>query len=240
MPIQNISNHSGSAESIGDLGFGSVSTNGPADRRLWLYWVLATFIGATAGGTIIGAVGESNFSVIIDPVIGGVAIGIMQSLVLRQIVCQTARWVQTGIKWTLTIIIGWILGLIAGYVMIWAMVMFLWIIGTVTDPLAALSLDITVIMTSIAIVLIGVVSLSMFQQRILRERFNSTVQWVWVSILGWGVAWAVGLGVAHITPGSEIVKWVVGGGVGGIMVSIITGFALVRLRAHSLHGDNRP
>ena len=81
----------------------------------------------------------------------------------------------------------------------------------------------------VIVVLLGTAIVSICQRRILFSWFNRAGQWMLMNLLGWGVGCAVSLGVAHVVPGSEVVKAAIGGVLGGSIVGLITGRALVSL-----------
>jgi len=203
-------------------------------RGLWLRWILATALGATGGSAIFQALRQRSFSFawIVGLGLFGLAIGLAQSLVLERLFRQSSKLIQIGLfcQWTLTCSIGWVTGGLASFVV----------------PVAAwlfLAFTVNVDYTWIhrpgyyvhwgSLISLGALAVSIVQRRILHTRINSVAEWVRTSIIGWIVAWAVGLGVVHITPGSELVKAAVGGVIWGAIVGALTGYALVRLLADS-------
>jgi hypothetical protein len=162
----------------------------------------------------------------------GLLIGLAQSLVLGRVLCKADRPVQVSTRWTATSFLGWTAGGMIGSIVTLSIALVLYFSG-VADYTWARQSGYYVFWASF--VLLGATVVSIFQERILNARINPAGRWTKASIVGWALAWAAGLGMAHITPGGDLAKGAVGGAVGGVVLGVITGHALVRLLAASQH-----
>lgn len=202
-------------------------------RGVRLSWILATALGAAAGSAAFQALRQRSFSLawLVGVGIFGLVIGLAQSSVLARVFCKSGKLVQISLfwQWTLTSLIGWVAGGMAGFVIPVATWLFL---------AFTVNVDYTWMRRSgsyvhwASFILLGALTVSLVQRRIL-YKFNPAKKWIWTSFIGWTVAWAMGLGVAHITTGSELTKAAVGGAIGGVIVGMITSHALIQLLAGS-------
>lgn len=196
-------------------------------KGLWLRWIWVTALGGAGGGIALQiGFGKGRFLWLIGFGILGLAIGLAQSLVLGRVLHQPGKSIRIVIQWTLASLVGCVAGGMASSIATFSLTLLL---------MVALNVDYTwvyrfggpVLWTSS--VLLSAIAVSGLQQLILRTKFSSLREWTWTSIVGWCAGLATGWGVAHITAGSDVVKGVTGGAIGGIMLGAITGGALIRL-----------
>ena len=198
------------------------------ENGLWLQWILASAIGTTGGGAAIALIGSYSFAWLLRLGSFGLLVGLAQSVVLRQVIYQKPA--RSIVQWTLANLISWGLGAMIGGIATFSIAVFL---------MTTLNVDYTwayqygELVFWIVCILLGAITLSNFQQQILRKSSNAIGRWTWISIAGWVLAWSAGFAVVRVIPGSNLLRGVVGGAIGGIVVGTITGYALVRFLAGS-------
>ncbi len=211
----------------------------PAERRLWLRWMLATTLGSLLGGAVSGALvsgGETSFDEVTSPLIGalvlgvtamiafgiqGAAIGLAQGIALRHFLARSGWWViATGGGWAIG---GAISGSLAGSIG-----------GAVTGvgPDAGwVGFVITFTGSGAALLFLP----GFWQWLVLRRQVRRAGGWVLASavrlLVANGLSFLVMVGVARALgwglPSAE--AWGLSGALAGLLGGVSTGAVLVRL-----------
>lgn len=192
----------------------SVQVNYPSPQkptesncRIWLHWILVTFGGFLASLFWI-EIGEKPDIGIIQGLIGGTLIGLTQLLVLKRYIFQAGWWVlANSLSWGL-------IGLSTSG----------WVAPKTLHILPRLLYGI-IDGTQIGLLL------GLGQWLVLRKQLPKAWRWIVVSILGWSISLAIGWTVGGILRlvTRLFLGEVIGLAVTWILVSAITGIALIKL-----------
>lgn len=188
-----------------------------SDRKLFIQWVRATWMGWLLGIPLIivlalagEAVGIGGVQVIVG--LGmGTGIGWMQGRVMRSILDKSRPWV-----------LACAVGLAIPFLL--------------TDISKAAGLDLPYFLPFA--VAIGGLTVGVWQALLLRSRFRGTGLWVAASVLGWMLAGGTSA-AADVLSRSQSLRGIWGAlaflgivAVGGLILGLVTGAALVRLVRH--------
>ncbi len=193
----------------------------PVDWRLWLWWVLASTVGWGVGGGAVGVAlggGLSRGIVVtgyVGMVMGVIAAGALQWLVLRRQVAQAGWWVLASIVsgaivGVLAVGLGWVVGVIGRLVGGTA-----WGAGWGPDWSADPGGDVGFVVG----VAVGGTVLGVLQWLVLQRQVARAGWWVLASTVGWVVGGLV----------SGITDTAVGWAALGAVYGAVTGPVLVWL-----------
>lgn len=176
---------------------------------LWLGWALATMVGMILGylpSALFVDQLELGLARIIVPLFAGVLIGLMQWLVLRSYVYDSADWVWNMIG-------SWVVGYTVG----------LLVVNFLAGGLFGAIL---------AYVLFGLI-VAFVQWPVLRREIPNLWMWVLANVVGWGVAAILSqliiLLIFGNTVPSLLATTLVNSAITGLVAGLITGVALVSL-----------
>lgn len=175
----------------------------PPTRVEWafgLWWVFATALGWVVGFAVCEALKDFVESFNADGVVIGVAVGILQWLVLRRRI-NRAGW------WILASIIGFAVGKFGGDAIAQA------VSGPVGFGLSGAAIG---------------ASLGMAQWVVLRRHVAQAGWWVLASALAWAVGWAIINAVDEAASGPTGTAYLIGA-TGAAAAGVITGVSLIWL-----------
>jgi hypothetical protein len=190
-----------------------------------LAWIITSLTGATLGGLFIGAWIESSndsfFQLFVLLTLSGIANGMLQIVVLR-------FDIRKSIHWILINSISWLAGGLVYLFTLWIFYILLYLL--IGDPLSALSpLSRLIIVPITAGSAIGIFTISTTEHSVLIKWFGFDRHWDKTSIVAWILAWLIWLLIAFFAPGSEIITWIIGGSIAGIIYGLLTRKTIVQL-----------
>jgi hypothetical protein len=198
-------------------------------KSLWkldkahLPWILATQVGVTigiaAGIGIVTTFVSSDLDTTIFLLlfsfalsVCGLIIGLMQVFVFRFSFLRSVIWILINI-------LVWFLGGLSFFLSSFIVIFISYLV--VGDPTGALSAAPVVIPIIIGISAF-VISIGTIEENFLISEFDVNPSWKKTSILAWASAWIIGSAIAFLIPGSNFVRGISGGIIGGAIVGVIT------------------
>ncbi len=193
--------------------------------KLFLVWLLATTVGTALGFVAASLLPESSelISSLAFSALLGLAIGIPQALVL-------SLPLEARIAWVAINSMGWPLG----YAVIGRGLMFVvtFIMLAQEELPGQLAHEPYFVFATAGMLIAGPLIVGVAEQILLTRHFHPTWHWIWLSLIGWGLAWA-GMwvrGGLELFPSSAIVEGTINGALLGFVVGLFTGWALARMR----------
>ncbi len=204
--------------------------NQSSSNKLWWQWVLATVIGELVGFTVVAVVSAiaqigdilaMNAVILIAGIIEGLSLGTAQWVVLRHHLTHANWWIPATAGGAF---LAWILGLLPNTV-----------IESQNRAIAVIEPSLPDLL-GFATVMGAVLGLvfGWLQWLVLRVDVPHARSWIWVNAIAWACGLMVAfLGTSLVQAGDDVSQIAMIGsltGIGmGIVVSAITGVALVRL-----------
>lgn len=203
-------------------------------RHTWLAWGLATTLGAACGGMAIQTIPKSNFVWVAGVATFGLLVGLAQSLVLCGVIRHSGERLPALVRWTVSSISAWTCSGVAGSILIWTAGVTLYFAGTANISWfvqhgGQLQWG--------SITILGALTVSLLQQRILRTEIDSSARWAVASVVGWILAWTAALGLDSVIRGDGAVNGAAAGAVGGAIAGAITGCALIGILSSRTNED---
>ena len=214
------------AEQIGERSAQPMSSAQAPDWRLWLWWVLASTVGWSAGGAAGGTAGwglSRDIAIVgygAGAAVGGIAAGLLQWLVLRRQIARASRWVlASAVAGAVIGVVGVALGATLGFGTRW--------VGGGPETTGEASSGEWALFVLLG--LYGTV-LGVLQWLVLRRQVARAGWWVLASTVGWPVSIGVGgIGLQAVVAVTHVKLPAVTAALIPAMYGAITGRVLVWL-----------